>query len=77
MGVTDVDPFILGITQSAGKSTPLSVASVAILIAASSNNLIKGIYAISFGERQTGWQSFGLLLSLAIAGLVPLFWLVG
>jgi uncharacterized membrane protein (DUF4010 family) len=76
MGVTDVDPFILGITQSAGQSTPLSVAGAAILIAAASNNLIKGIYAISFGDRQTGRQSFGLLLTLAIAGLIPLFWLV-
>ena len=77
MGVTDVDPFILGITQSAGKSTSLSVAGAAILIAAASNNLIKGIYAISFADRQTGHQSFRLLLSLAITGLVPLFWLVG
>jgi uncharacterized membrane protein (DUF4010 family) len=77
MGVTDVDPFILGITQSAGQSIPLSAAGAAILIAAASNNLIKGIYAISFGDRQTGRQSFGLLLILAIAGLVPSIWLIG
>lgn len=76
MGVTDVDPFILGITQSAGQSIPLLAASAAILIATASNNLIKGIYALSFGERQTGQQSFGLLLILAIAGLVPLLWLI-
>ncbi|GBF80770.1 MgtC/SapB family protein [Aphanothece sacrum] len=72
MGVTDIDPFILGITQSAGQSTPLSVAAGAILIAASSNNIIKGIYAFSFGDRQTGKQSLFLLISLAILGLIPL-----
>ncbi len=77
MGVTDVDPFILGITQSAGKSTSLSVAGAAILIAAASNNLVKGIYAIIFGDRRTGRQSFGLLLVLAILGFIPLFWLIG
>lgn len=75
MGVTDVDPFILGITQSAGGSTPLSVAASAILIAAASNNLIKGIYAFSFSDRSTGRQSLGLLIGLAIGGLSPLLWL--
>jgi uncharacterized membrane protein (DUF4010 family) len=72
MGITDVDPFILGITQSAGQSTPLSVAGPAILIAAASNNFVKGIYAMSFGDRRTGRQTFGLLLIFAIAGLLPL-----
>ncbi|MEA5509254.1 MgtC/SapB family protein [Crocosphaera sp. UHCC 0190] len=75
MGVTDVDPFILGITQSAGQSTSLSVASGAILIAAASNNLIKGIYAMSFGDQPTGRQSFFLLLSLAILGLIPIIFI--
>lgn len=76
MGVTDVDPFILGITQSAGQSTPLPVAASAILIAAASNNLVKGGYALLFGQRQTGWQSLTLLGSLALLGLSPLLWLL-
>jgi uncharacterized membrane protein (DUF4010 family) len=75
MGVTDVDPFILGITQSAGTTTTLSVAAAAIAIAAASNNLVKGIYAISFGDRQTGKHSFYLLLALSVLGLSPLLWL--
>jgi uncharacterized membrane protein (DUF4010 family) len=37
MGVTDVDPFILGLTHSAGQSVPLAVASISILIAAASS----------------------------------------
>ena len=75
MGVTDVDPFIMGITQAAGSSTPLAVAASAILIAASSNNLVKGIYAFSLSDRPTGTLSLTLLAALAVAGLTPLVWL--
>jgi uncharacterized membrane protein (DUF4010 family) len=77
MGVTDVDPFIMGMTQSAGGSAPLAVAAAAILIAASSNNLVKGIYAYSLSDRKTGVLSLSLLGALAVAGLAPLLWLAG
>ncbi len=75
MGVTDVDPFIMGMTQAGGAATTLAVASSAILIAAASNNLVKGIYAYTLSDRTTGIQSFSLLAALAVAGLAPLFWL--
>jgi uncharacterized membrane protein (DUF4010 family) len=75
MGVTDVDPFILGMTQSAGTLTPLKVAATAVLIAAASNNVVKGIYSYSLADRQTGRQSLALLVALVVAGLLPLFWL--
>jgi len=75
MGVTDVDPFIMGMTQAAGSLTPLKVAATAVLIAAASNNLIKGIYSYSLADRKTGLQSLSLLIALAAAGLVPLLWL--
>jgi uncharacterized membrane protein (DUF4010 family) len=75
MGVTDVDPFIMGMTQSAGKSSTLTVAASGILIAAASNNLAKGIYAYSLSDRKTGRLSLWLLALLAVAGLVPLTWL--
>jgi len=75
MGVTDVDPFIMGMTQSAGSTAPLGVAAVGILIAASSNNLVKGIYAFTISGRKTGIQSLCLLTGLALAGLSPLLWL--
>jgi uncharacterized membrane protein (DUF4010 family) len=48
MGVTDVDPFIMGMTQAGGTTTSLTVAASAILIAAASNNLVKGIYATPY-----------------------------
>jgi uncharacterized membrane protein (DUF4010 family) len=75
MGVSDVDPFIMGLTQAAGTLTPLKVAAAAVAIAASSNNVVKGIYAFSLADRKTGVQSLLMLLGLAAMGLVPLFWL--
>jgi uncharacterized membrane protein (DUF4010 family) len=75
MGVTDVDPFIMGMTQSAGTATPLSVGAGAILVAAASNNLVKGIYAYSLCDRATGRLTLLLLSALAALGLTPLLWL--
>ncbi|MBZ5622237.1 MAG: DUF4010 domain-containing protein [Acidobacteriia bacterium] len=75
MGVTDVDPFIMGMTQAAGSTAPLGVAAAGILIAAASNNLVKGIYAYSMSDRETGIQSLCWLAGLAVAGLAPLLWL--
>lgn len=75
MGVSDVDPFIMGMTQTAGTLTPLNVAATAVLIAAASNNVVKGIYSFSLADRATGKQSLPLLIALAVAGLLPLFWI--
>ena len=77
MGVTDVDPFIMGMTQAAGSLTPLRVAAAAIVVAAASNNVVKGLYARSFSDRATGAESLALLGGLAAAGLAPLLWLLG
>jgi len=74
MGFTDVDPFILGLTQSPSTVTPVPLAATAILIAAASNNLVKGIYAYVFADRGTGRQGAGLLWGLAACGLCPLLW---
>ena len=75
MGVTDVDPFIMGMTQAAGSLTPLKEAAGAVLIAAASNNLIKGIYAYSLAGGRTRNQAFGPLAGLAALGLIPLSWI--
>jgi len=73
MGVTDVDPFILSLAESASTTTPVALAGGAIVIAAASNNLIKGIYAYGFADRRTGTQGLVLLGVLALVGLLPLF----
>ena len=75
MGIADVDPFILGLTQAVGTLTPVKVAAGAILIAAASNNAAKGIYAYSLADKKTGLQALLFLVGLAAAGLIPLIWL--
>ncbi len=77
MGLTDVDPFIMGVTQAGGRSTPLVSAAIAVLIATSSNNIAKGVYAYVASDRRTGRMSLALLIALAVAGLLPLFWVWG
>ncbi len=73
MGITDVDPFILSLAEPGSVLTPISLAGGAIIIAAASNNLIKGIYAFGFGDRRTGTQGLALLAVLALLGILPLF----
>ncbi len=75
MGVSDVDPFIMGMTQATPTLTPLGLASASILIAAASNNVVKGIYSYAMADRKTGTRSLCLLIGLAVLGLVPLLWL--
>lgn len=75
MGVTDVDPFILGVIQARAAAIPLPMAATAIIIAASSNNVVKAVYARSFADRVTGRRSLLLLLGLAVVGLVGLIWM--
>ena len=74
MGLSDVDPFIMGMTQTATSFTPVHVAATAIIIAASSNNLIKGVYARSFSDPRTGRLSLVMLIALALLGLIPAWW---
>jgi uncharacterized membrane protein (DUF4010 family) len=74
MGVTDVDPFILSLTQSAGTATPVALAGAAVAIAASSNNFVKAFYARAFCNKGTGSESMALLIVFALLGLVALAW---
>jgi len=73
MGIADVDPFIMSMTQSENVTPP--IAATAILLAAASNNVAKGIYAYCLSDRRTGVEGLGLLVGLAILGLIPLLWL--
>jgi uncharacterized membrane protein (DUF4010 family) len=73
MGAADVDPFIVGLAQSASAS--LTTTASAILIAASSNNLAKAVYAYYFADRLTGRRTFALLFGFALIGLAPLAWI--
>lgn len=70
-GFTDIDPFVLGLTQST--VTPLSVAAAGIAIAAASNNAAKGAYALALADRETGTQALALLTGISLLALLPLF----
>ncbi len=72
MGVTDVDPFIMGLSQTAGASTPVAAAAVAIVVATASNNALKGLYARLFSDPATGVRGLAALFLLALIGLLPL-----
>lgn len=75
-GVTDITPFIMGMTQALGKLITIQVAAAGIVIATASSNVVKACYAYGVADRKTGRQSFWLLTGLALAGLVPLIWFV-
>jgi uncharacterized membrane protein (DUF4010 family) len=76
MGFTDVDPFVLSLTQSAGGVTSVALAAAGILIAAASNNVTKAFYAFGFADRKTGTQALVLLLAFSILGVLPLVWVI-
>jgi len=68
VGTTDIDPFVLNI--AAGGVAPFSpnVGVAAILIAASTNNLTKAVYAAGFGGGRVAAGSASALGLLALAG---------
>jgi uncharacterized membrane protein (DUF4010 family) len=74
-GLAPVDPFIMGLTQTAGKVTPMALAAGGVVVAAASNNFAKAFIALAFADRKTGKQSLLLLLALTALGLLPLLWI--
>jgi len=75
-GLAPVDPFIMDLTQTAGKLTSMGLATAAVVVAAASNNFAKAMIAVIFADSKTGKQSLILMLGLTALGLLPLFWIV-
>ena len=73
MGLTDVDPFVMSMTQSSPGAGSLVIAANAILIAAASNNLIKGVYAFFLSSENSRLQTLIFMLALSALGLIPIF----
>jgi len=67
VGFTDIDPFVLSLLNGHYANVGAHQLTGAILIAAGANNVLKGIYALLFGERRTGIR---VLLALAGVGVV-------
>lgn len=74
-GLAPVDPFIMGLTQTAGKMTSMALATAGVIVAAASNNFAKAFIAFFVADPRTGKQSLGLLLGLTALGLLPLLWM--
>jgi len=70
VGVTDIDPFVLSLAQGGVASIGIATAAVAIVIASSSNDLLKAVYAIAFTRRPQSIIPAGALGALCVLGLI-------
>jgi uncharacterized membrane protein (DUF4010 family) len=69
VGVTDIDPFVLNLAQGGVTNVATADLAAAILIAASSNNILKAIYAASFAGGKATAASAAALIALAAGGV--------
>jgi uncharacterized membrane protein (DUF4010 family) len=68
-GTTDVDPFVLPLAQGGVTGMSPHALAAAILIAASSNNMLKAIYAVAFGGLRGCRRPMAILMMLGLIGL--------
>ena len=75
VGFADIDPFVLSI--AAGGAAPLApaVGAAAILVAASSNNVLKAAYAFSFAGGRGAAAPAAVLALLALGGAGAAWWI--
>jgi uncharacterized membrane protein (DUF4010 family) len=76
IGFADIDPFVLNLAQSTSAAATAAIAP-AILIATSSNNVLKACYSALFAGGSATVQSAVALGLLAVAGLVVAFVMAG
>lgn len=69
VGVTDIDPFVLSLAQGGIAKLGIVTAALAIVIATSSNNVLKAAYAVVFSRRRESAIPAGTLLAAALGGL--------
>jgi uncharacterized membrane protein (DUF4010 family) len=68
VGVSDIDPFVLNLAQGDASHIGITVGASAILIAASSNNVVKAVYATAYSKGRTRF-SVAMLVLLALCGI--------
>ena len=68
IGATDINPFVINIAQGGVTGLSAAMLSTAVLIAASSNNIAKAIYAIAFEGADSLRRAAWMLVVLAILG---------
>lgn len=74
IGFTDIDPFILSLINGQFAVSQNAILS-AILFAAGSNNLFKGLMAFSLGSKSAGRFSLGALVALAMLTFGIALWI--
>ena len=75
VGVTDIDPFVLNLAQGGLSGASPQILVGAVLIAASSNNLLKAAYAFGFAGMRRGAGPAVALVGLSAAGFAIAAWL--
>jgi uncharacterized membrane protein (DUF4010 family) len=73
VGVSDIDPFVLNLAQGGGPSLAETAAATSILIAASSNNLLKAGYTLAFARGREALVPAATLVGLGAAGVALAF----
>jgi len=76
IGVSDIDPFVLNLAQGGIEGVENAALAAAILIAASSNNILKAGYAAGFAGGKATAASAAALVALAVAGFAAAYALV-
>lgn len=75
VGVSDIDPFVLNLAQGGVSGMENAALAAAILIAASSNNVLKAGYATGFAGGKATAASAAALVALALAGIAAAYML--
>jgi uncharacterized membrane protein (DUF4010 family) len=73
VGVTDIDPYVINIAQGGVAGLTLNTLSAAVLIAASSNNILKAVYTVGFGGFAATRRAAILLFVLAALGFAAAY----
>jgi uncharacterized membrane protein (DUF4010 family) len=68
VGVTDIDPFVLSLAQGGLHDASRHVLITAVLVASSSNDFLKAIYAVGFGGWRRSARAAVALVATALAG---------
>ena len=68
IGVSDIDPFVLNLAQGDASHITTATGASAILIAASSNNVVKAVYSLAYSNTHTR-ISAAVLVLLAACGI--------
>jgi uncharacterized membrane protein (DUF4010 family) len=69
VGVSDIDPFVLNLAQPQATQITTNVAAGAILVATSSNNLVKAAYAVAYSGTRMRTVPVAALALLAACGI--------